>query len=98
MSPNLIKELGVESFVVFAVILGGGYLIRKMLDIGEKHLSKYHDALMSTIASHQKEREKWSETYDKMNEKIDKSLQYLREEHIKQMQILEEIHEKVVSR
>jgi len=86
-----IAKTGITAFVVVAVLYGSFWLIKKVLDIYERHMQRMETRHENDHKDHREERNKWLETYAKYTEKIDQAMTYQRDEHQRMMSILDSL-------
>lgn len=92
---NIVKAVGVSGFVTIAVVWIAFWIIKKVLELGDKHLSQSYQNKMEIIKNHTEERKAWLSTIQAFNQQMERSASYQREEHARMIHILEGIEKQV---
>lgn len=95
--PDIVsyKEIAANFSATACIAWIAFYVVKKVIELGDKYLGKQLESQMTILANHEKERIGWIDALKKFNESLDRFSGYQREEHAKMMQILEGLEKDV---
>lgn len=84
---DAINRVGFPVVLVMAILWSVTKVLIIALNLADKHLTRLFD-------THEAERLRWNQVYEKHTESVDRAMQFFREEHIKIMAILDNMSNK----